>query len=226
MSRDSFRYLIVVALLALSLAGVGLFVWLPGQREMPASGAGFVFLSDIDNWQQTDLRRLVHTAYDFSLGPNLHELPLTLGNWEGVDIPQSNIEVFILLEPDEYLYRLYRNDQGYILWLSLIGSTKSKSFHPPQICYSADGWQTQVSSAGLTLSQGEVFALRLDASRDDQRHVVTYFYLWPDMSRDPTKGTVLFKVTAPLLLDSMSKEDGFLLIQDFVSHIFLQGEKT
>ena len=56
------------------------------------------------------------------------------------------------------------DDQGQTLWLSLIGSRQSKSFHPPQIFYSADGWRTQVSSVNLELAEGQIHALRLDGT--------------------------------------------------------------
>ena len=128
-----------------------------------------------------------------------------------------------MLEPEEYIYRRYRDGDGHVLWLSLIGSRKSKSFHPPQICYSADGWRTQVSSTALELSEGEVYALQLDADKENQRHLVLYFYLWPDAGRDPADGTVLFKMTVPIVGQTTSLAEAFALAQDFARHIFVSG---
>lgn len=223
MPRDSLRYLIVVGLLALALGLAGLLVWLPATRGGPASDSELIFVADIDNWRQTDLRRLVYSPYDFSLGPNLGRLPLQLGEWQGEDIPQTNLEVFILLEPEEYVYRRYQDPDGRILWLSLIGSRKSKSFHPPQICYSTDGWRTAVSTSALQLGEGEVHALRLDATKDGSRHLVLYFYLWPDVRRDPAAGAVLFKVTVPVLGAVESTDEAVALAEQFVAGVFTQG---
>lgn len=225
MSRDTLRYVIALGLLVFALALVGVLIWLPGRHAMPVTGAGFVFASDIDNWRQTDLSRLLHSPYDFSVGPQLQDIPMQLGPWQGHLMAQDNLEVFILLEPEEYLYRLYRRDDGVILWLSMIGSRKSKSFHPPQICYSADGWRTQVGTASFPLERGEVNALRVDAEKGEQRHLVVYFFLWPDVSRDPTKGTVLFKITAPIYGTDVSDEEVLRSIADFLSEFFTEGAR-
>ncbi len=90
---------------------------------------------------------------------------------------------------------------GRFVWLSLIGSRKSKSFHSPQICYDTDGWKTEAGSDAIDLKTGEVYALRLIAQghrRRQAEHVVTYFYLWPSYARNPQDGVVLVKLTAPL----------------------------
>ncbi len=129
------------------------------------AGDGYQFVADIDNWQRTDRERVVSTPYNFNLAADLKQLPLQLGEWVGQDVPQTNLEVFILLEPDQYVRRLYRHPDGRYLWLSLIGSYKSKSFHSPQICYDTDGWQTDASSETITLDRGEMQALRLEATK-------------------------------------------------------------
>ena len=82
------------------------------------------------------------------------------------DVPQTNLEVFILLEPEQYVQRMYRLPDGRYVWLSLIGSRKSKSFHSPQICYDTDGWQTEASSSAVPLDKGEVYALQLAAKKE------------------------------------------------------------
>ena len=224
MSRDTVRYLIVVIVLVAAVIVAGVAIWLPGMRQS-GQAAEMTFSTDIDNWKQTDQQRLVESRFDFSLGPNLAHLPLQLGQWEGVDIPQNNLEVFILLEPEEYVYRRYRDAEGHILWLSLIGSRKSKSFHPPQICYSADGWRTQVSSTAIALDAGEVYALQVDADRDGQRHLVLYFYLWPDVRREPANGLVLFKMTLPIIGATTSVEEALALAGDFAGQVFIRGER-
>ena len=224
MSRDSIRYIAAIGLLAIALIVAGLFVWLPELRQSKLAAAR-TFVTDIDNWKQTDQQRLVQSHYDFSLGPNLAEFPLQVGHWEGKDLPQTNLEVFILLEPEEYIYRRYQNPEGQILWLSMIGSRKSKSFHPPQICYSTDGWRTQLSAGALELDAGEVYALQVDAEKEGQRHLVLYFYLWPDATRNMADGLVLFKLTAPILGETDSVDEAFALAQDFARQVFLSGEK-
>jgi hypothetical protein len=166
-------------------------------------GGGHQFVADIDNWRRTDRERVVTSSYDFNLNNDLAALPLTLGEWVGEDVPQTNLEAFILLEPEQYVQRLYSLPDGRSVWLSLVGSRKSKSFHSPQICYDTDGWRTEANSEVVLLTKGEIYALRLVAQKrlangGDAEHVVLYFYLWPGFARDPDSGIVLVKVTSPV----------------------------
>jgi hypothetical protein len=181
---------------------------------------GLQFVADIDNWRRTDRERALSTEYDFQLGPNLAQLPLEMGEWQGVDVPQTNLEVFILLEPEYYIFRRYRRPDGRSLWLSLIGSRKSKSFHPPQICYVSDGWQTDVSSDPVPLGDGELYALKVIANKNRITHAVLYFFLWSDHSRDPTAGTVLFKVAAPV---QGSLEETVAMEKTFIQQFFTEA---
>ncbi len=183
---------------------------------------GYTFVTDIDRWRRTQRERAVQANYDFSLGPQLQELPMDIGEWEGLDIPQTNIEVQILLEPEEYVYRRYRRDDGKYVWLSVIGSRQAKSFHSPQICYDADGWKTAVASEPIELAEGEMYALMLEAQKDRWEQVVLYFYLYPDFLRNANDGTVLFKVTAPLedsLEETIDLQKSF--IRQFFNSVYL-----
>jgi hypothetical protein len=183
---------------------------------------GHEYVTDIDNWQRTERERAVATPFDFSLHERLSDVPLQLGEWQGEDVPQTNLEVFILLAPEQYVQRRYRLPDGRYVWLSLIGSRKSKSFHSPQICYDTDGWQTEATSVAVPLGKGEVYALQLAAKKDlgggnQAEHVVLYFYLWPSYARDPADGMVVAKVTAPLY---NSLEETVHLEMDFFRQLF------
>jgi hypothetical protein len=200
MSRDQRRYLLIVALLVIA-AGATLWITLGGQLRASPAG-GYEFVADIDNWQRTERETAVTTPYNFNLSADLAALPMRIGEWVGEEVPQTNVEVFILLEPEQYVQRLYTRPDGKGVWLSLIGSRKSKSFHSPQICYDTDGWQTAADSEAIPLKSGEVHALRLLATKTGEggtaQHAVMYFYLWPRYARDPQDGMVLVKLTAPI----------------------------
>jgi hypothetical protein len=220
MSRDQGRYFLVVVLLAVAAVGA-LFITQRGRLGARQTG-DFAFVADIDNWQRTERERAVITPYDFSLDGSLDDIPLQLGEWEGKDVPQTNLEVFILLEPEQYVQRRYILPDGRYIWLSLIGSRKSKSFHSPQICYDTDGWTTDASSEPIPLGDGEVYGLRLVAEKAfsataSAEHVILYFYLWPSYERNPQDGMVLVKVTSPQY-DTV--EDTLALSKDFLNELF------
>ncbi|NOX63733.1 MAG: exosortase-associated EpsI family protein [Chloroflexi bacterium] len=218
--QSSQRHFIVLALFAAALIAVAAIyardMW---QTRVNADGAR-IFVADIDRWRKTPRERAVASPYDFSLAGDLDALPLQVGDWQGVDIPQNNIEVLILLEPEQYVYRRYRRDDGKFLWLSVIGSRQAKSFHPPQLCYRADGWRTEVASEPIPLQEGEIYALRLLAEKGKWTHVALYFYLYPDYLREADRGAVLFKVTAPLV---GSLEETLALEKAFIREFFTRA---
>lgn len=189
------------------------------------TGSGYEFLADIDHWQRTERERIVTSPYDFSLAGNLTALPLQLDGWNGMDVPQTNLEVAILLDPEQYVYRLYHRPDGNAIWLSLIGSRKSKSFHSPQICYDTDGWQTDASATAVSLTQGEVYALHLLARKSFGEgkaieHLVLYFYLWPSPERNLQDGMVLLKVTVPV---TSTQEEALKLAAEFIRALFISA---
>jgi hypothetical protein len=207
----------VLGALIVAVVGALLIVQRDELLDRVRATQGYQFVADIDNWRRTDRERELRTDYDFRLGPNLDELPLEIGEWSGQDVPQTNLEVFILLEPEHYVFRRYTRSDGRSIWLSLIGSRRSKSFHAPQICYASDGWQTDVSSEPIPVGDGDLYALRVVASKGRETHVVLYFFLWPDYSRDLAGGTVLFKVTAFL---EGTVEETVALEKEFVREFF------
>jgi hypothetical protein len=220
MSRPAFRYLIAALLLAATaLGGWWLRSGAAGDRDQPAT-TGYRLVADIDHWHRTPRQQWVTAAYDLRPGPQLADVPLTLGNWQGVDVSRSRQDVLIYLEPDHYVSRLYTLPDGRALWLSLIGSRQARSFHPPQICYT--GWQTEVQGEEVTLAEGRLHMLRVVARRGEEEHVILYFFLWPDAGRTLEDGLVMFKVTATQRWGSL--EETVALEKVFVRLFFVEAE--
>jgi hypothetical protein len=224
MQSTAFRSAVVIAMLLGGLA----FVYAP-HWPAPANGqagdeAAFTYVADLDYWQRTERERSVGTSVPLDLAHDLDRVPLQVGNWRGEDVPETNLEVFILLEPEQFVQRLYRDDAGHYLWLSLVGGRQSRSFHPPDLCYDADGWQTSLSSRAIALDEGgELYGFRLEARKampgetSATEHEAFYFYLFPDAQRDQANGIVLFKLTSPR---SGSVEETLALQDDFVRRLF------
>lgn len=178
--------------------------WISGPT--PAlDDAAFTAIADIDYWQRTERERLVVAQVAFDLEHELaRQVPMVLNEWVGEDKPQDNIEALILLDPEQYVRRLYWDKNGRYIWMSLIGGRSSKPFHPPDICYDADGWQTDMALRSISLERGgEMFGLWMTAKKNDleteqlNEHIVFYFYLLPNQERNHTDGIVLFKLTSP-----------------------------
>jgi len=196
----------------LSLFGIGLGAvygprissWVSGATPV-LDEASFTAIADIDYWQRTARERIVAAQVAFDLEHELAEqVPMVLNGWSGEDKPEDNIEALILLDPEQYVRRLYWDKNGRHIWMSLIGGRSSKPFHPPDICYDADGWQTEMSSRQIPLARGgELFGLWMAAQKTNletgrlDEHIVFYCYLLPNQERNHADGIVLFKLTSP-----------------------------
>ena len=163
------------------------------------------YIADLDFWQRTPRERVVAANAHFDLAHNLIDVPLQVGDWTGVEAPETNEEVMILLEPEQYIQRLYEDDQGRYIWLTMVGGRSSQPFHAPDICYDADGWQYDMGSHATPLDGGgDIYGYWLHGTKpvegqaEPNEHVVYYFYLFPDDRRDQADGIVLFKLTSGL----------------------------
>jgi hypothetical protein len=222
----------LAAILVFALLFVGLaFVYLPnlpaslGGRASLAAADELTYVSDLDFWQRTPRERIVVANARFDLDHDLNAVPMTVGEWTGVDAPETNQEVMILLEPEQYVQRFYQDPAGRYLWLTMVGGRSSQPFHAPDICYDADGWQYNLGSHATTLpGGGEIYGLYLDATKTvageaaPWEHVVYYFYLFPDDIRDQNDGIVLFKLTAPKY---NTVEETLAMLQDFTREFFV-----
>lgn len=220
--------LITIAMLLLALVGVyssQLTTLITGPTPEPDPVTeGHYYVSDLDFWRRTNREVQISSAFAFDLNHDLNLIPMTLGKWKGSDQPDSNREVEILLEPEQYVRRLYQHEDGPYMWLSLIGGRSSQPFHAPDICYDADGWQYDLGSHSFELSNdGQIYGLWLDAEKqfdtnsDPVEHFVSYFYIFPDKNRNLSDGIVLFKLTSS---NFGSLDQNLAMHQDFVGSVF------
>ena len=220
------RRTVVISVVVILLLAVGLFAVYSPQLPAALGGAPdlraadeMTYVADLDFWQRTPRERVVAANAYFDLAHNLNDVPLQVGDRTGVETPETNEEVMILLEPEQYIQRLYEDDQGRYVWLTMVGGRSSQPFHAPDICYDADGWQYDMGSHATPLDGGgDVFGYWLHGTKPvagqdaPNEHVVYYFYLFPDSRRDQADGIVLFKLTSGLygtLEDTLAMQGEF-----------------
>ncbi|MEA3336869.1 MAG: exosortase-associated EpsI family protein [Chloroflexota bacterium] len=222
MQNSTARSIIVIGLLALAAGALylsGQFGAVLGQGDVD----GFALVADIDYWQRTPREQQVAAISPFNLDHDLNEVPMTVGDWQGKDIAQSNIGVYIVLEPEQYVERQYFNPQGQYVWLTMIGGRSSRTFHPPESCYDSYDWQTELSSYAVPLENGQLHGMLVNAHKDPWDQLSFYFYLFPDRNRDPADGIVIFRVTSPLY-DSV--DETMALQGEFIRHFFTDSRPT
>ena len=221
-------YMLAVGGALLLLIAAALFLYRPTRAAEPAAAdAGapaITYVSDLDFWQRTPRESNVRAISHFDLDHDLNDVPLQIGDWTGELRPEENQEVLILLQPEQYVQRLYRNAEGDAMWLSMVGGRSSQPFHAPDICYDADGWQYNLGSHAVPLDGGgSIYGLYLDAHKqvegaaEPTEHVVFYFYLFPDGERSLSDGIVLFKLTSSRL---GTLEETLAVHEDFVRQFF------
>ncbi len=225
-NKNTLATILVFTLLFVGLLAVyapRLPAWLGGQSALVAADE-LTYVSDLDFWQRTPRERVVVANSHFDLDHDLNTVPLNVGQWVGKDAPETNQEVMILLDPEQYVQRLYQDPAGHYVWLTMVGGRNSQPFHAPDICYDADGWQYNLGSHPTKLTGGgELYGLYLDATKPAtaeaaaQEHIVYYFYLFPNDNRDQRDGIVLFKLTTGKY---GSVEETLALLEDFTRQFF------
>lgn len=112
-------------------------------------------------------------------GYTLETVPAQLSSQTGVNLPLTPFEV-ALLSPDGG--RIIQRSYGHgdtILWLAAVQSRSDwRVQHPPQICYTAQGWRIEAQAA-RTLHDKQMRAYgvqRMIVSKNGARREIYYFY--------------------------------------------------
>ncbi len=109
-------------------------------------------------------------------GYTLDRLPTELGGQPAVDLPLTPFEVALLApEGGKILQRRY--DVGtQCVWLAAVQSqTDWRVQHPPQICYTAQGWQIEAQGRH-TLPDSTLSVQRMIVEKNGSRRLVYYLY--------------------------------------------------
>jgi len=167
----------------------------PGPAPTVPPLRDWVFIQDVDGWLRTPHEAAVTTLYDLRVGPGIESLPLTLGSWVGREGNADREFVMGYLKPDYWVYRRYERN-GEVVWLSLIASRDARSFHPPEVCYQAQGWSVGGRRLEpVPIGRGRIQAQRVVAAKDGLVHGVLYWYLWMNPQREVAEGCVMVKLT-------------------------------
>lgn len=119
---------------------------------------------------------LTARAVRLAPGYTLERLPKELGGQPATDLPLSKFEVELLApEGGKILQRRYDLGSNCV-WLAAVQSrTDWRVQHPPQICYTAQGWRI-LEQGGLKLPANKLQVQRMLVEKKEDRRVVYYFY--------------------------------------------------
>ena len=229
MSQSTMRYVLLWAMIL--FAGLGTLD-LSTRRTTPPSAANakssvalpYTFLIDVAGWYEiTSNERAVASPIDLSID-GLKTLPEALGRWKGEPITLGAEIKEWLQDPDLALSTLYRNDRGQPLWLSVFGSKRSKSYflfeHTPITSYPAAGWNLGDHGVmPVPLGSNNIYVQRAKLTKDNERRIVLYWYLWADFNRDPEQGVLTMRLHIPVVT---TDEDAVAAGADFLRTLIPQ----
>jgi hypothetical protein len=134
--------------------------------------------------------------------------------WEGYALPTfSHI-------PSNF----YQDDRGHQAWFSIFGSRGGKSYflfeHTPITSYPAAGWTlVENGVAPVPIGSSRIFVQKATLTKDRERRVVFYWYMWSDLNRDPEKGVLTVRLRVPVV---STDQDAFDAGADFIRAVFLR----
>lgn len=182
------------------------------------------YLIDVAGWYETTPNETaVASPIDLSIN-RLKALPISVGSWTGEPYDFGSAVNEWFENPDLALSSLYRNDRGRQAWFSIFGSRGHKSYflfeHTPITSYPAAGWTlVENGVAPIPVGESKLYVQKATLSKEGERRVVLYWYLWPDINRDPEQGVLTVRLHVPVV---SSDTDAFQTGADFIRTIFPQ----
>ena len=108
-------------------------------------------------------------------GYTLDKVPARLGTQPAVDLPLTPFEVELLAPEGGRLLQRRYGEGSNVVWLAAVQSQHDwRVQHPPQICYTAQGWHIE-EDGPHTLPAGECVR-RMVVQKGPARRVVYYLY--------------------------------------------------
>ncbi len=168
---------------------------------------------------------------DIALNTKVAAFPLTIGEWQGKDIPLSELD-YKILETKNLFVRNYKNAQGQTIQLYVVYSEDNRKVsHPPEVCYMGGG-ATVIDKSAVQITPA-IKAIKMTIEGKDAQQLVVYTFKAGDIYTDQYTGQQwkividrLFgkRATSALIRFSTDLKEGknaaaLKLIQSFCSEI-------
>ena len=164
----------------------------------------YKFTSDTSHYFSTSHEGKFVSNTNYLYKPNLEHLPWHLGDWKGWTLQSDDSNILY--------HRFYENENsGTGIFLMAVYGTNESQFHTPEVCYIGDGWKIEERRFKSINLRNEVFQVRYSvAVKEDMKHLVLYWYLWPDSRRNITDGLVMFRLSVSIDTTLEDAEKGAL----------------
>ena len=140
----------------------------------------------------TSNQTYVRTSMDFGDNDQIRQFPYEIGEWTGRDYDVN--PWMEQLGADVALMRGYRKPGTREIWFLAMQSRSRSSFHPPEVCYPAMGWEI-VEETSLTIpgkdaswieeplyprfakEKSQVTLKQMLVNKQGERRLILYFYV-------------------------------------------------
>ncbi len=161
-------------------------------RDAHSSSRVYKFTSDTSHYFSTSHEGKFVSNTNYLYKPNLENLPWHLGDWKGWMVQSDDPNI---------LYQRYYEDEksGAGIYLVAVHGTNESQFHTPEVCYIGDGWKIEERRYKSISLRKETFQVRYAiAKKGEFRHLILYWYLWPDSRRNIMDGLVMFRLSVKI----------------------------
>ncbi len=215
--------LVLVAGLVTYAIAFGRVYFSPPVPPTPDASAAhlYSFLIDVAGWYEiTPYERAVASPFDLSI--DARALPAAIGKWSGTPYDYGRAVDEWFENPELALASTYGDNAGHTVWFSAFGNRGRKSYvlfeHTPITSYPAAGWTlVEHGVMGVPIGGRTLNVQRATLSKDSERRIVLYWYLWSDFGRDPEKGVLTMRLHIPVV---STDQDAIAAGEDFVRGLF------
>jgi hypothetical protein len=182
------------------------------------------YLIDVAGWYEiTPNESAVASPFMLTID-GLKSMPTTIGRWTGAPYDYGAAVEQWFENPDLAVSSFYQDDRGHQAWFSAFGSRGRKSYflfeHTPITSYPAAGWTLiENGVAVIPIGTGHINVQRATLTRDNERRIVFYWYLWSDFNRNPEQGVMTMRLHIPVLTND---QDTIEAGADFLRSVFPQ----
>ena len=114
------------------------------------------------------------TRIDIALKTKVADFPMTIGQWQGTELPLSDLD-YKILETKNLFVRDYKNTAGQTVQLYVVYSEDNRKVsHPPEVCYMGAG-VTIIDKSLIDLTP-TIKAMKMIVEGKDYRQMVVYTF--------------------------------------------------
>jgi len=145
---------------------------------------------------------LAASDFDFYNQSDLERFPGEIEGWKSRDFSQAERQMQAL-GADVLLLRMYSYENEKIEFILIHSKTKS-SFHSPEVCFRANGWEIinkDIEPVNIPEWGSKIWVNKLIVQKGNTKKVILYWYMWGQGITRNNKNCVLTRIEMSFVED-------------------------